>query len=105
MDKLTPDAVLTFLWVAAALVAFTLSVWALVEKIAKARKPRVELAQWQHDTDEKLKTDKKRLDTLEDGQTALVKAMLAMLSHEITGNSVDKLKEAQTTLTNWLIER
>lgn len=37
MDKLTPDALITFLWVGAALIAFTLSIWALVEKIKKAR--------------------------------------------------------------------
>ena len=105
MDKLTPDAVLTFLWVAAALIAFTLSVWALIEKIVKARKPKLDLAQWQHDTDEKLKSDKKRLDTLEDGNTVLVKAMLAILDHEITGNSLDKLKEAKNELTSYLIKR
>ena len=30
MDKVTPEALITFLWVGAALVAFALAVWALV---------------------------------------------------------------------------
>ena len=105
MDKLTPDAIITFLWVAAALIAFTLSVWALVEKIRKARQPKLDLEQWQRETDLKLDKDKKRIDSLEDGNVVLCKAILAMLNHEITGNSIERLKQAQQDLQNYLIER
>ena len=35
----------------------------------------------------------------------LCRGMLALLSHEINGNSVDKLRKAQDELTNFLIER
>ena len=105
MDKLTPDALLTFLWVGAALIAFALSIWALVEKIKKARQPALDAAQWRRETDAKLDRDKKRIDSLEDGNKVLLRGILAMLNHEITGNSVDKLKAAQDEITKYLITK
>lgn len=105
MDKVTPDALMTFFWVGAALIAFALAIWGLIEKIRKARQPSLDAEQWRRDTDGKLKRDKERIDSLEEGNKALVKGMLAMLNHEITGNSVDKLKTAQAELTKWLIDR
>lgn len=105
MDKLTPDALLTFLWVAAVLVVFILSVWSLIDHINKARKPKDDLAQWQRETDSKLANDKKRLDTLEDGQKVMLRGINAIISHEINGNSVDKLQKSQTEIMNYLIEK
>ena len=105
MDKLTPEALITFLWVAAAIVAFVIALWNLADKIKAARRPNEELRRWQAETDAKLDRDKKRLDTLEEGQRTLCRGILALLSHEINGNSIDKLKDAQIDLTNYLIER
>lgn len=50
--------------------------------------------------EDKLQEDNNRLNNIESGQH-----MLALLSHEINGNSVDKLRKAQDELTNFLIER
>lgn len=98
MDKVTPEALTTFLWVGAALVAFTLAVWTLVEKIKKR-------SQWRDDVDAKLAASKNRLDAQDEGQRVICRALLAMLSHEINGNSVEKLKNAQQGITDYLIER
>ena len=105
MDKLTPDMLMTFLIVAAALIAFVLICWNLIDKIRAAHKPKDEWHQWQRDTDEKLKRDKERLDILEDGNRVICRGILALLSHEINGNSTDKLKASQTEITNYLIDR
>lgn len=105
MDKLTPDAVITFLWVAAALVAFTLAVWGLVDKIKAAKKPSTDLREWQLSTDAKLKSDKERLDALEDGQKVTLRGINALISHEINGNSNDKLTKSQQEIMDYLIER
>lgn len=105
MDKVTPADLMTFFWVGAALIAFALAIWALIDKIKKARQPAQELKHWQMETDQKLDKDKKRIDSLEEGNVVLIKAISAMLSHEITGNSIDKLKEARDQLTTYLIER
>jgi hypothetical protein len=98
MDKLTPDALTTFLWVSAALVAFALAVWALVDKVKKAR-------EWRQSVADKLDRDKNRIDSLEAGNKVICRGILALLSHEINGNSADKLKDAKDELTNYLIER
>lgn len=98
MDKITPDALTTFLWVAAALVAFALAVWALVDRIKRA-------SEWRQSVTDKLDKDKRRIDNLEDGNKVVCRGILALLSHEINGNSTDKLTEARDGITNYLIER
>ena len=105
MDKLTPEILMTFLVVAAALIGFILVCWNLIDKIRAAHQPKDELQGWQRDTDEKLKRDKERLDVLEDGNKVICRGILALLSHEINGNSTDKLKASQSEITNYLIDR
>ena len=48
---------------------------------------------------------RKRMDSMETGQRAICRGVLALLSHEINGNSVDKLKEAQSGISNYLIDK
>ena len=105
MDKITPEDITRFLWVAAVLVAFALGVWGLIDKIKAARKPAENTAQWMRETNEKLDRDKRRIDSLEEGNKAICRGVLALLNHEITGNSVDKLKDAQSNMTEYLINR
>ena len=105
MDKLTPEMLMTFLIVAAVLISFVMLCWNLIDKIRAARKPKDELEGWQRETDEKLKRDKERLDILEEGNKVICRGILALLSHEINGNSTDKLKASQSEITNYLIDR
>lgn len=103
MDKLTPDMLITFLAVAAVLIGFVILCWNLLDKIKAARKPHDALTQWQSDTNTKLATDKKRIDTLEDGQRVMLRGINALISHGINGNSVDKLTKSQTEIMEYLI--
>lgn len=98
MDKLTPDMVMTFLVVAAVLVGFILAVWSLIDKIKAARKPSTDLENWRKVTDD-------RLTAAEEGNKVICRGILALLSHEINGNSVEKLTNAQTEITNFLINK
>lgn len=68
-------------------------------KPAKTNEERLTLCE------SKLAADNKRLENLEVGNKALCRGMLALLSHEINGNSIDKLKEAQAGINNYLIEK
>lgn len=52
-----------------------------------------------------LNEHRKRMDSMETGQRAMCRGVLALLSHEINGNSTDKLKEAQTGISNYLIDK
>ena len=98
MDKLNPEMIMTFLVVAAALIGFVLLVWSLIDKIKQASKPARELAQWRDDTERRLGASEKQ------GKIVL-KGINALLSHEINGNSTDRLKAAQAEITNYLIDR
>lgn len=98
MDKVTPDALMTFLWVAAAVIAFALAAWALIDRIHKTVDARREI-------NAKLDRDKKRIDSLEEGNKAICRGVLALLSHSINGNSIEKLTAARDGLTNYLIDK
>lgn len=57
------------------------------------------------DHTQKLATIAARNESLEIGQRALCRGVLALLSHEINGNSDDKLREAWTGINNYLIDK
>lgn len=52
-----------------------------------------------------LANDKLRLDAMEDGFRASMRAQLALLSHSIDGNEVEALKESKKELQDFLIKR
>ena len=57
------------------------------------------------DHEEKLKNDYVRINELEDGTRIIMRAMMAILSHEINGNSTDKLEKSLEEIQQYLIER
>lgn len=83
------------------------------ERVLEKMEPRLA------EIDRKLDTDKQRLDAherqinaqgnqisaIEHGQKVQCRGILALLSHEINGNSDDKLRESQQEITNFLIDR
>lgn len=105
MDKITPDMLITFLIVSAALVAFALACWSLIDKIRAARKPQDDLVRWQGDVVGKLRTDKERIDFLEKGQGVMLRGINAIISHEINGNSVQSLKDSQKEILDYLTHK
>lgn len=96
---------MTFLWVGAALVAFSLAVWGLIDKIKNAHKPAENAAVWRRETDNKLAKDKERIDSLEEGQRAICRGVLALLNHELHNGNTDEMERAQNGINNYLIER
>lgn len=113
MDNFTP----TELWTA--VLAFASAVVLLsnaVEKIAKAvhtakapnarqdkRLDKVE--KHLEEVDNYLAADKKRLDTLDVGNRATQRALLALLDHGIDGNNIEQMQHAKEELQNHLINR
>ncbi len=55
--------------------------------------------------DKMLDNDNKRLNSFEKSNNMLCKSMLALLEHEITGNSVERLKKVKTEMQEFLIEK
>lgn len=52
-----------------------------------------------------LANDKKRLDTLEDGNRVTQRAILALLGHGLDGNNQKQMQEAKENLEKYLINR
>ena len=62
-------------------------------------------AEWRRGVDASLKDNTERIDTLEAGNKVICKALLAIMSHEINGNSTDKLQKAMNDLNEYLIDK
>ncbi len=52
-----------------------------------------------------LDNDKKRLDAIDEQQRILMRGIMALLSHEVNGNSIDKLKASLAEISDWLIRK
>lgn len=50
-----------------------------------------------------LKTDKARLDRMDDGQHVTMQALLALLDHNLDGNNLDQMRAAKDALQKHLI--
>jgi hypothetical protein len=83
------------------------------EKVKESLEPRFQ------DIDRKLANDKlliedhtrklagqaAQIDAIEKGNKVLCRGILALLSHEINGNSTDKLAASRDEITNYLIDK
>lgn len=105
MDKVTLEQLQSFLIVLLALGGLVVLIGNVVKTIKEWRKPHGDLESWRLDVDNKLRNDNERLKSMEEGNKVVCRGILALLSHEINGNSIDKLKSSQTEMTNYLIDR
>ena len=105
MDSLTMEQLKDFCIVAIAVMGFIVLLGNVIKVIKEWRKPGMSEAGWRRDVDEKLDNDNRRIASLEEGNKVVCRALIAMLSHEINGNSKDKLQIAMSDLQNYLIER
>lgn len=105
MENLTIQQVKDFVIVAVAILAFIVLMGNVIKTIKDWRKPGMNEAEWRRDVDAKLRNDNERIKSLEEGNRVICKALMALLSHEINGNSNDKLQKALSDLNTYLIER
>lgn len=63
------------------------------------------LENWKEEVNHKLSNDNERLGTIEEGNRATQRAILALLDHGIDGNNVEQMQEAKKSLQNHLINR
>lgn len=81
------------------------SVGGAITYILKAFQPYNKLKERVKQNSDELKEDNHRLSELEKGNRIIQRSMIALLDHEITGNSIEKLTKARNELQNYLIER
>lgn len=105
MDSVSLDQIKDFVIVLFAILAAVVLVGNVVKTISGWRKPHNDLQEWKNQVDAKMESDNERLEILEGGNRVICRGILAMLSHEINGNSNDKLIASQQEITNYLIDR
>ena len=57
------------------------------------------------DHSEKLKNDHERITSLEESNRIIMRALMAVMSHEINGNSTDKLRDSMEEINDFLIKK
>ena len=105
MENITMDQIKDFAIVLLALAGVVVLIGNLIRTIKEWHKPQDDLATWRRSVDTRLSNDHERLENMEKGNKVICRGILALLSHEINGNSVDKLMKSQSEMTDYLIER
>ena len=57
------------------------------------------------DHTKKLATDHERITSLEESNRIIMRALMAVMSHEVNGNSTEKLQKSMDEIQQFLIER
>lgn len=122
------ETVITFtpaqLWtgllaICAALVSISAAMSVIGKWVDRGKKPNVaqnarldEHEKWLKKHDDEIETlkghldkDKRRLDSIEEGNRVTQKALLALLAHAIDGNNIEPCREAKTDVEQYLISR
>lgn len=105
MEGVTAAQWKDFLIVVVAIIGAAVLLGTFIKTLKEWKKPLDDFAAWRRDVDTKLTNDNDRLKSMEQGNRVICRGILALLSHEINGNSTDKLKASQTEITDYLIER
>lgn len=105
MESVTLEQIRDTVIVILAVMTFLVLLGNVIKTIKGWKQPHDDMAEWRRDVDDKLNSDNGRLNDLEEGNKVICRGILAMLSHEINGNSNDKLIASQQEITNYLINR
>lgn len=87
------------------LCAFVAAVWGVWKIVKEIRKPNVDLKATVDKHDQLLDNDNKRLKAFDESNQMVLKCLLVIINHEITGNGIEKMKEARDELQTFLINR
>jgi len=105
MEKLTSVQIRDFVIVLLAVMAFVVLLGNVIKVFKDWSTPAMSEAEWRREVDETLEANKERISSLETGNRVICKALLAIMSHEINGNSTDKLQKAMSDLNDYLIDK
>lgn len=63
------------------------------------------LEAWKVEVENRLEVGNRHFDSIDQGNRVTQEALLALMSHAINGNDIEKLREAKAKLENYLIEK
>lgn len=85
--------------------SFVAGLWGLWKIVKEARKPNDDLKARVEKHDQLLDKDNKRLEETEESNQMILKSLLVIINHEITGNGLEKMKTVRDSLEEYLIKR
>ena len=86
----------------ASLITVLWGVWKIVKEL---KKPSDDLKATVERHDRLLNTDNERLKEIETSNKMMLQCLLVIINHDITGNGIDKMKEARDDLQEFLINK
>lgn len=105
MENLTVIQIRDFAIVAIALMGFVILLGNVIKTIKEWSKPGMSEKEWKQNVDSTLTDNSERIESLEEGNRVICKALMAIMSHEINGNSIDKLQKAYDDMNEYLIDK
>lgn len=79
--------------------------WSVIKIIKEIRKPNDDLKETVDKHSELLDNDNKRLKEHEESNRMILKCLLVIINHEITGNGIETMKEARDDLQKYLVDK
>ena len=81
------------------------SLWGVWKIIKEIKKPSEDLKAKVDKHDTLLNDDNERLKDVEASNKMILQCLLVIINHDITGNCIDKMKEARDELQEYLINK
>lgn len=88
-----------------AICSFIAALWGVYKIVKELKKPSNDLREEVERHSQLLDTDNKRLQEIEESNKMILQCLLVIINHDITGNGIDKMKDARDKLQEYLIER
>lgn len=81
------------------------ALWGVWKIVKELKKPNENLRLTVDKHEKLLNSDDKRLRSIEDSNKMILQSLLVIINHDITGNGVEKMKEAREELQEFLINK
>lgn len=102
----TFSTVLQLIVLIASVVTLMVTVSKTIQKPNKTQDDRLDaLETWKLKVEERLETGNQHFEEVDKSNRITQKALLALMSHAINGNDIDKLKQAKDDLENYLTDK
>lgn len=84
---------------------FVAGIWGIWKIVKEIRKPNDDLKAAVQKHSELLDNDNKRIKEFEDSNQMILRCLLVIINHEITGNGIETMKKARDDLQEYLINK
>lgn len=85
--------------------SFIAGLWGVWKIVKEVRKPNTDLKAKVEKHDQLLDKDNKRLAEVEKSNQMILKSLMVIINHDITGNGVETMKQTRDDIQQFLINR